>query len=78
MTNLSIIHHTPLKELRKIIEERSVFMKNISSMTDFQMCCAAVVVCYSIKRIFDYLNDKEVMMTYNPSTDQVDLLTSKN
>lgn len=53
-------------------------MKNISSMTDFQMCCAAVVVCYAIKRVFDYLNDKEVVMTYSPSTDQVELLTSKN
>ena len=53
-------------------------MKDISSMTDFQMCCAAVVVCYVIKRVFDYLNDKEVIMTYSPSTDQVELLTSKN
>lgn len=52
-------------------------MKDISSMTDFQMCCAAVV-CYAIKRVFDYLNDKEVIMTYSPSTDQVELLTSKN
>lgn len=53
-------------------------MKDISSMTDFQMCCTAVVVCYAIKRVFDYLNDKEVKMTYSPSTDQVELLTSKN
>lgn len=53
-------------------------MKDISSMTDFQMCCAAVVVCYAIKRVFDYLNDKEVIMTYSSSTDQVELLTSKN
>lgn len=53
-------------------------MKDISSITDFQMCCATVVVCYAIKRVFDYLNDKEVIMTYSPSTDQVELLTSKN
>lgn len=52
-------------------------MNNNLSMTDFQMCCAAVVVCYAIKRVFDYLDDKEVMMTYSPSTDQVELLTSK-
>lgn len=53
-------------------------MNNSLSMTDFQMCCATVVVCYAIKRVFDYLDDKEVMMTYSPSTDQVELLTSKN
>lgn len=53
-------------------------MNNNLSMTDFQMCCAAVIVCYAIKRVFDYLDDKEVMMTYSPSTDQVELLTSKN
>lgn len=52
-------------------------MNNSLSMTDFQMCCETVVVCYAIKRVFDYLDDKEVMMTYSPSTDQVELLTSK-
>lgn len=76
--HLSIISHTPPKGLRKIIEERSIYMNNSLSMTDFQMCCAAVVVCYAIKRVFDYLDDKEVMITYSPSTDQVELLTSKN
>lgn len=53
-------------------------MKDILSMTDFQMCCATVVICYVIKRVFDYFDDKEVIMTYSPSTDQVELLTSKN
>lgn len=53
-------------------------MKDSLPMTDFQMCCATLVIGYAIKRVFDYLDDKEVMMTYSPSTDQVELLTSKN
>lgn len=53
-------------------------MKNSLPMTDFQICCAVVVVCYAIKRVFDYLDGEDLLLAHDYINNRYELITSKH
>lgn len=53
-------------------------MKNSLSITDFQMCCVTVVACYAIKRVFNYLDGEDLLLTHDYVSNRYELITSKH